>query len=431
MGAPGTDAIPPLTDWPPDLAGVVGAQHAIVHGGYEFDGREHSPLDPAELRLLAADLRRAGIRHVAIVAVFAPLRSACEDAAAAVLREELPDLNVTLSHDLGHLGLLERENAAVLNAALRPRAERTIGAIRAALAQLGLRAPLYLTQNDGTLMSAAYAERFPVLTFASGPANSMRGGAYLSGLRDAIVVDVGGTTSDFGALVDGFPREAGIAVSIGGVRTNFRMPDLLSLGLGGGSLVTQGGRCVGPRSVGHRLVQEGLIFGGSTLTASDVAVAAGRAAFGEPGRVSSLDASVVEASLATIDAMLADAVDRLKLSPDPVPLVAVGGGSVLLPSVLPGVSEIVRPPRADVANAIGAAIAQVSGEVEQVYSTQSQTREDAIARTTHEARRRAVAAGAASESLDVVDVVEIPLAYMQDGATRVRVRVVGDLDLGS
>src|ERR671935_241148 len=240
-------------------------------------------------RALAADLRRMGIRHAAVVAVFAPLRSTCEEAATAILLEELPELSVTLSHDLGQLGLLERENAAVLNAALKPLAERTINAIRQALVELGLRAPLYLTQNDGTLMSADYAERFPVLTFASGPANSMRGAAYLSGLRDAIVVDVGGTSSDFGALVGGFPREAGIAVTIGGVRTNFRMPDLLSLGLGSGSVVTDNGRQVGPRSVGHRLVEEGLIFGGSTLTASDIAVAAGRAAFRPPDRVRGLE----------------------------------------------------------------------------------------------------------------------------------------------
>jgi N-methylhydantoinase A/oxoprolinase/acetone carboxylase beta subunit len=430
MGAPGTEAIPPLTDWPPDLARAVGKQHAIVHGGYEFDGREHSPVDQAELRALAADLRRMGIRHAAVVAVFAPLRSTCEEAATAILLEELPELSVTLSHDLGQLGLLERENAAVLNAALKPLAERTINAIRQALVELGLRAPLYLTQNDGTLMSADYAERFPVLTFASGPANSMRGAAYLSGLRDAIVVDVGGTTSDFGALVGGFPREAGIAVTIGGVRTNFRMPDLLSLGLGGGSVITDNGRQVGPRSVGHRLVEEGLIFGGSTLTASDIAVAAGRAAFGQPDRVRGLEPAVVRTALGTIDAVLADAVDHLKLTPEPLPLVAVGGGSVLLPGSLPGVSEIVRPPQADVANAIGAAIAQASGEVEQVHAIQSQTRAEAIARTTDEARRRAVAAGATAASLEVVDIQEIPLAYMQDGATRVRVRVVGEPGLG-
>ena len=76
-----------------------------------------------------------------------------------------------------------------------------------------------------------------MLTFASGPTNSMRGAAYLSGLQEAIVVDVGGTTTDVGALTRGFPRQAALAIEVGGVRTNFRMPDVHATGLGGGSLV--------------------------------------------------------------------------------------------------------------------------------------------------------------------------------------------------
>ena len=96
-------------------------------------------------------------------------------------------------------------------------------------------------------MDAAYAERFPVLTFASGPTNSIRGAAFLSGVADAIVVDIGGTTSDVGALHKGFPRPATVAVEVGGVRTNFRMPDVFSFGLGGGSLVSRARRGeVGP-----------------------------------------------------------------------------------------------------------------------------------------------------------------------------------------
>ena len=102
-------------------------------------------------------------------------------------------------------------------------------------------------------------------------------------------MDVGGTTTDIGALVHGFPRESSIAVDIGGVRTNFRMPDILSIGLGGGTQIRldRSARTsrVGPDSVGYRLSEEALIFGGSTLTASDIAVKAGHASFGDPSRV--------------------------------------------------------------------------------------------------------------------------------------------------
>ena len=144
-----------------------------------------------------------------------------------------------------------------------------------------------MSQNDGTLMSPELAARFPVLTFASGPTNSIRGGGLLSGLDDCIVVDIGGTTTDVGVLSAGFPRESSVAVDIGGVRTNFRMPDVLSIGLGGGSRVrsADGATTVGPDSVGFRLTSEALVFGGSTLTATDIAVASGRAQIGDAARV--------------------------------------------------------------------------------------------------------------------------------------------------
>ena len=95
----------------------------------------------------------------------------------------------------------------------------------------------YFAQNDGTLMALDYAVGYPVLTIGSGPANSMRGAAYLTGRGDAIVADVGGTSTDVGVLVNGFPRESSAAVEIGGVRTNFRMPDLVAIALGGGTVV--------------------------------------------------------------------------------------------------------------------------------------------------------------------------------------------------
>ena len=157
----------------------------------------------------------------------------------------------------------------------------TVAAFVEALAGSGLAAPLYLTQNDGTIMRAETASRFPVWCFASGPTNSMRGAAFLSGLEDGVVVDVGGTTSDIGYLKGGFPREANAAVEIGGVRTLFRMPDLLSIGLGGGTEISADGSRIGPRSVGFRLLEKGLVFGGDTLTATDIACAAGRVELGD------------------------------------------------------------------------------------------------------------------------------------------------------
>ena len=216
-------------------------------------------------------------------------------------------------------------------------------------------------------MSAAYVERYPVLTFASGPTNSMRGAAFLSDQENAVVVDIGGTTTDVGVLARGFPRESAVAVDVGGVRTNFRMPDVLAIGLGGGSLVRGDDPVtIGPASVGFELTEKALVFGGRTLTATDIAVAAGLADIGDRKAVAGLDGAAVGRALDRIHVMVEDAIDRMKTSAEPVPAILVGGGSILIERELAGVSTLSIPEHSAVANAIGAAIAQVGGEVDRV-----------------------------------------------------------------
>ncbi len=275
-------------------------------------------------------------------------------------------------------------------------------------------------------MLAEVAEEYPVYSFASGPTNSMRGAAFLSKRDEALVVDVGGTTTDIGSLRHGFPREANSVVEIGGVRTLFRMPDLLSLGLGGGTrVVSAPALTIGPASVGYRLTEQALVFGGDVLTVTDVAVAAGLIDLGDRTRVAALPATLVEEALARIRAMIEEGVDRMKTDAGDAPLIAVGGGSFLVPPRLAGVSEVLNVPHQAVANAVGAAIAQVSGEVDQIF--QDLTRDEAIARARRAAEDKAVAAGADRATINVVEVEDLPLAYLPGNSLRTRVRVVGEI----
>ncbi|MCI0688415.1 MAG: hydantoinase/oxoprolinase family protein, partial [Sporichthyaceae bacterium] len=241
IGGPATHAVRPLYGWPDDLREAVSVGEAIVDGGFEFDGRELSRFDrDAAARFLASIAGRAD--GVAVVSVFAPVSAAHELAAAELVRQELGDVHVSLSHQIGSVGLLERENATVLNAALVGVAEEVADALRRALAAHDLKPVRYFAQNDGTLMELDYALRHPVLTIGSGPANSIRGAAFLTGRADALVVDIGGTSTDVGMLSAGFPRESSRGVEIGGVQTNFRMPDLVTVALGGGTVVHDDGR---------------------------------------------------------------------------------------------------------------------------------------------------------------------------------------------
>src|SRR5437764_10735594 len=281
IGLPASASLPPFCDWPDDLAQLVRGEVVMLEGGHEYDGREFMPFDDAGMRDAARRIRDSGLRSVAIAASFSLLDPAHEERARAILAEECPGASITMSHELGRIGLLERENAALLNAALTDLARVTIAGFREAVRASRIEAPLYLTQNDGTVMSAETAARLPVMSFASGATNSMRGAAFLSGLQDAMVVDVGGTSTDIGQLRRGFPREANSVVEIGAVRTLFRMPDLMSIGLGGGSIVSEKPLQVGPQSVGYRLTEAALVFGGRTITATDCAVAAGSAEIGD------------------------------------------------------------------------------------------------------------------------------------------------------
>jgi N-methylhydantoinase A/oxoprolinase/acetone carboxylase beta subunit len=433
LGAPATTAVPPLSDWPADLRKAVSAGEAIVPGGHYVDGREISPLDLDAVRRFLDGVEADA---VAVTGVFSPADDAHERAVAELIGAEY-GLPVSVSHEIGSLGLLERENATVLNAALYGVAAHVTDALVTALAERGLGARPYLAQNDGTLMTLEHAARLPVSTIGSGPANSLRGAAYLSGVADAIVVDVGGTSTDLGVLIGGFPRESAAAVEIGGVLTNFRMPDILAIALGGGTVARSEG--VGPDSVGYRIADEALVLGGTTATLTDAAVRAGRvpretegwrerleaAILAEPD-MSERIADILQSAVAVADEMIIDAVDRMALGRTDRPLVAVGGGAFLLPDHIPGASRVIRPEHAEVANAVGAAIALASGRVDTILPA-GDSRSKAIEGAKEEARARAVAAGADPSGVEIVDLLEVPLSYLSEPAVRVHVKAAGPL----
>ena len=427
IGGPATYSIRPMFEWPRDLADAVCVGATIVDGGIEFDGRDLSPLDTDAV---ARFLGRVGgsAEGVAITSVFAPVSPRHELLAAEIVKRELGEVHVSLSHEIGSIGLLERENATILNGALAGVARGVADAMQGALAAHRLQPATFFAQNDGTLMGLDHALRYPVLTIGSGPANSVRGAAFLTGYSDSLVVDVGGTSTDVGVLVNGFPRESSQGVEIGGIRTNFRMPDLVTIALGGGTIVSgDSGRVrIGPRSVGYLLEQQALVFGGPTPTLTDSAVAAGRAALGDPGLIGPHRQVLMEA-LARAEAMLAEAIDRMKTSKGDRTLVAVGGGSILVPDQMPGVSEVIRPEHFDTANAVGAAIASVSGQVDRIFHVGPAGRKAVLDEACDEARERAVAAGADPGTVQIVEMEEIPLAYLNSPAVRVRVKAAGAL----
>jgi N-methylhydantoinase A/oxoprolinase/acetone carboxylase beta subunit len=430
IGAPATLGIRPMVDWAEDLQAVAG-EIAIIRGGFEHNGKEIVPFDEKAAGDFFEKCKSRGLKSIVISSVFSPVRDDHEKEALRLCHEIMgDDVYVSLSNKIGSMGLIERENATILNAALYKVSQSFTRGFAGSLAELGLTdTEVYFSQNDGTLMNAENARKYPVLTIACGPTNSIRGASYLSRYSDAIILDVGGTTTDVGILQHGFPRESNVAVTIGGVRTNFRMPDVISFGLGGGSIVREkdGRITVGPDSVGYHITEKALIFGGDTITATDIAVRLGYAAIGDPGLARRLDRVFAEKAMARIVEMVEDHIDAMKVSHDDVDVVLVGGGSILLPEHLKGVKKLIRPGNFAVANAIGAAISKVSGTYEKLISYDETPREEALEIAKQEAKDMAVRSGAKAGTVEIIDVEDVPLQYYPGNTCRVKIKAAGEL----
>ena len=430
IGAPATTGVLPMVDWAEDIQFIC-EKSAIIRGGFEYDGKELAPLDEEAARAFFTELR-GKVQSIAISCVFSTVRADYEIRAAEICREVMgEDVHISISSEIGSMGLIERENATILNAALYKVAERFTEGFAYSLAQEGVtNAEIYLSQNDGTLMTMEYARRYPILTVACGPTNSIRGASYLSRLDNAIVIDVGGTTTDLGVIQNGFPRESGVAVTIGGVRTNFRMPDVYSIGLGGGSIVRErpdGSVTVGPDSVGYEITKKALVFGGDTLTATDVAVRLGMAQVGDPEKVKHIDEDLARRAMSTIRELMEESIDVMKVSSDDLDVILVGGGSIILPEKLTGARSVTKPAFFGTANAIGSAISKVSGTYEALINYDELPREQALEKAKREAVDMAVSAGAIRETVEIIEVEDVPLAYYPGNTCRVKVKAAGEL----
>ncbi|MGG5369632.1 hydantoinase/oxoprolinase N-terminal domain-containing protein [Enterococcus sp. AZ196] len=427
LAKPATTAVAPMIGWPEDLASKMMAQSAIVSGGYEYNGNKIAEVDEEEIRQVCQQMK-GKVEAVAVVGVFSPVNSEQEKQAARIVEQEL-GVPVTLSSEIGSVGLLERENASILNAALTQTIIKMIQGLKQALSNNQITADVFICQNDGTLMDLEKALSYPVLTIGCGPTNSIRGAAHLSRLEDALVVDVGGTTTDIGVLKKGFPRESSLATLIGGIRTNFRMPDVLSIGLGGGTIIHLAEELtVGPESLGYRILEESLSFGGTTLCATDIAIA-NQTDHPVTGAISQeLDTALISESKKKIKELIEDAIDQMKTDSTEIPVILVGGGSIILPKEMNGVSQVLVPENYDAANAIGAALGEVSGEVNSVYSLEKQTQEETVAIAIAAAEQEAIRSGASKDSLKTIFVEVIPLAYLPKQAVNIKVKVAGKLD---
>jgi N-methylhydantoinase A/oxoprolinase/acetone carboxylase beta subunit len=217
-------------------AAFPGLPIAVITGGHDHNGEERAALDKASLQKAIADMN-PHVSAFAIAASFA-VRNNGHELAARDMIAQLTDKPVTLSSELSNaLDAPRRALTALLNARLVSRITHLITAVEAAMARLSISGDLMIVRGDGTLARAETVATRPIETVLSGPAASLVGAKWLSGLDNFIMSDMGGTTTDVGVLRDGRPLVAATGAEVGGWRTMVKAIDVRTIGLGGDSEV--------------------------------------------------------------------------------------------------------------------------------------------------------------------------------------------------
>ncbi len=232
---------------------LKGDPAVVLSGGHTHAGAEATPLDTEEL--LSFLDSHSGVSGFAVAAQFATRNPAHELEAARIIAEKT-GAPVTCSHHLSaKLNGPKRAVTAVLNARLIGMIDRLIGRAQDQLVELGISAPMMVVRGDGALMSAEQARDRPIETILSGPAASIVGASWLTGAENALVSDIGGTTTDIALIRDGKPAIDPAGAQVGGFRTMVEAVAMRTHGLGGDSQVhvrtegLAGGVFLGPRRV--------------------------------------------------------------------------------------------------------------------------------------------------------------------------------------
>ncbi|MFZ1200485.1 MAG: hydantoinase/oxoprolinase family protein [Desulfobacterales bacterium] len=450
----------------------TGPNYYAVSGSIDHRGREVAPVCETEIRQVAEDLKAGGIGTIGIVGKFSIRNPQHEIRIYTLLKDHFE--RVFMGHQVsGNLNFARRVATTYLNAAVYPIHRSFFDAVTQSLARKGLKVPLYILKADGGTMNLDASMEYPGQTILSGPAASVMGAvAFAPNDADAMVLDIGGTTTDMAIIRNRIPLLHPIGVRVGGYRTLIRSLETRSIGIGGDSVVTvrNGELIIGPEREGPAMA-----FGGSYPTPTDALFVLGEMNGGDReaairgmtlvGR--DLDVSIEETARRVFDqacrGILSEArelVDRINSRPvytvqdlqqgdkfNPRVLLVLGGPAPYFARRLEALSEsrVRLVPRWQVANAIGAALARTTCEVmvfadtqrgivmapEENFSAKADhnfSRGDAIDQACHLLKIKARQIGAGDEELEMEVLEELQFNMVRGFLTtgrnlRVKVQV--------
>ncbi|NNL77115.1 MAG: DUF1638 domain-containing protein, partial [Desulfobacterales bacterium] len=224
----------------------------VISGQLEISGKEICSVDEMEVkRVVRRMVEQEEVKAFAVSGYAGSINPAHELLVKQIVRDE-SGLFVTCGHELsGILNFKTRAYTAMWNARIVPRLAKLLLDLEKVLQKLDLLAPIVVVKGDGTLMSAKMAKERPVETILSGPAASVAGARHLTGLKNALVVDMGGTTTDTAMLEDGAVSVCATGSDVGGQKTHVKALEIRTTGLGGDSIIQwdKGRFYIGPRRV--------------------------------------------------------------------------------------------------------------------------------------------------------------------------------------
>lgn len=375
----------------------VGDHYYPVSGTMDHRGREKERLDPAEISTVADRMAAAGIRFVGVVGKFSVRNPAHEKRVAELIGERFE--RVFCGHELsGDLSFPRRIATTYLNAAVYPIHHRFYSAVKSSLENMGLTMPIRLLKADGGNLSLDTSLDCPVLTINSGPAASVMGSlAFADDTDQALIMDIGGTTTDMAVMVGNAPLLDPFGIDMGAYKTLIRSLNTYSVPIGGDSVVTvtDGRIQIGPDRRGPAMA-----FGGPVPTPTDALAVLGLLRIGDRQAATTGMATVAEALGGSVEeaadrvftetcnrilAHARDMIDRINGRPvytvhemledyriEPTRIHLLGGPAAHFARRLEQLSEfrVGVIPRWEVANAIGAALARTTTEVTLFADTQ-------------------------------------------------------------
>ena len=412
--------LPPAFNFPQVSRAQILAHYTTIQGGYEHDNRKISNFDEQDVVETLDLLVSSGAESIAITGVFSPLYSQDEELVAQyILASKYKDIPITLSHHLGGIGFIERENNTIINAALKKVLSQHFTYLENELQKLGFNCGVLVVQNNGTLMSLETAMHYPIKTISSGPTNSLIGACKLANLTDAIVIDIGGTSTEIGVVENGFPRYSSSGALIAGIPTNFMLPNIQVLALGGGSIIridAENKYTIGPDSLGAKLFTYAQSFNGPHLTVFDIANI-----LQEQSPKYGISITMADAIMRFILNQLNNHLENIYLNQN-MPIIFVGGGAQNLPEDY--IKQHIRPDYYQVANAYGAALAEICGTIDEIHTLEA-NKDEIIQQLELKAIEQAVHNGARHNRIRIIEKRLLPFFYMENQLTRIIITAAG------